>query len=102
MNVIVRPQFYLDLEEEIYWLLANAGVGVSRRWHDAVWQTIELLKAHPQLGRERKDLKQPDIRSWRVKHFTRWLVFYTLRGESLVLYRVRSGQMNLIRLEMRS
>jgi hypothetical protein len=40
MNVIVRPQFYLDIEEEVYWLLANAGVDVSRRWHDAVWQTI--------------------------------------------------------------
>jgi len=25
MNVIVRPQFYLDIEEEVYWLLANAG-----------------------------------------------------------------------------
>ena len=102
MNVIVRPQFYLDIEEEVYWLLANTGMDVSRRWHDAVWQTIESLQTHPQLGRERKDLKQPGIRSWRVKYFTRWLIFYTLRGESLVLYRVRSGQMDLIRLEMRS
>ena len=83
-------------------MLPNAGMDVSRRWHDAVWQTIELLQAQPQLGRERKDLKQPGIRSWRVKHFPRWLVFYALHGERLVLYRVRSGQMNLFCLEMPS
>jgi|SRR5208282_5795964 plasmid stabilization system protein ParE len=102
MKVIVRPQFYLDIEEEVYWLLANAGKEVSQRWHDAVWHTIELLQAHPQLGRERNDLKQPGIRSWRVKYFTRWLIFYALREESLVLYRVRSGLMNLTRLEMQT
>ena len=63
MNVIVRPQFYLDIEEEVEWLLTNAGAGVAQRWHEAVWQTLELLTAHPYLGRERKDLKQPGIRS---------------------------------------
>jgi len=63
MNVIVRPQFYLDIEEEVDWLLTNADAGVAQRWHEAVWQTLELLTAHPHLGRERKDLKQPGIRS---------------------------------------
>ncbi len=102
MKVIIRPQFYLDIEEEAYWLLTNAGVDVAQRWHEAVWLAIELLKAHPRLGRERNDLEQPGIRSWRIKHFNRWLIFYTLREEYLVLYRLRSGLMNLTRLEMRS
>ena len=102
MNVVVRPQFYLDIEEEVNWLLTNADAGVAQRWHEAVWQTLELLAAHPHLGRERKDLKHQGIRSWRVKPFPRWLVFYTLRDENLVVYRVRSGLMNLMQLEMRS
>ena len=48
MNVIVRPQFYLDIEEEVYWLLENASTDVGRGWHDAVWRTIELVKTHPE------------------------------------------------------
>ena len=35
MNVIVRPQFYLDLEDEVFWLLTNAGANVAQRWHEA-------------------------------------------------------------------
>jgi plasmid stabilization system protein ParE len=102
MNVIVRPQFYLDIGEEVFWLLSNAGPDVAQRWHEAVWQTIELLQAHPHIGRERKDLAQPGIRSWRVKSFPRWLVFYSLRDGNVAIYRVRSGLMNLSRLEMQS
>lgn len=83
-------------------MLTNAGTDVARRWHEAAWETIELLKAHPQIGRERKDLTQPGIRSWRLKQFPRWLVFYGLRDEDLVIYRIRSGLMNLSQLEMRS
>ena len=73
---------------------------MAQRWHEAVWETIDLLRKHPRIGRERKDLKQPGIRSWRVKQFARWLVFYEVSGENLVLHRIRSGLMNLIQLEM--
>jgi plasmid stabilization system protein ParE len=102
MNVIVRPQLYQDIEEEVYWLLENASADVARGWHDALWRTIELLKTHPEMGRVRKDLKQPGIRSWRVQHFTRWLIFYGLRAQHLILYRVRSSMMNLLVLKMES
>ena len=100
MNVIVRPQFYLDVEEEVYWLLEKAGAEVAQQWHNALWQTVELLTTQPQIGRERKDLKQPGIRSWRVQNFTRWLIFYGVREPDLILYRVRSGLMNLRVLQM--
>jgi plasmid stabilization system protein ParE len=101
MNTIIRPQFYLDLEEEIYWLLTNTDGSVAQRWHSAVWGTIELLKTQPLIGRERKDLKQPGVRSWRVNHFARWLIFYETQDETLIVYRIRSGFMDLIQVEMR-
>ncbi len=31
MNVIVRPQFYLDIEEEVHWLFQNAGGEIAQR-----------------------------------------------------------------------
>jgi plasmid stabilization system protein ParE len=101
MNVLVRPQFYSDVEAEVYWLLANADAVVAQRWHTAVWETIELLKTQPLIGRERKDLRQSGIRSWRVDHFPRWLIFYEAQGETIVIYRIRSGFMDLTQIRMR-
>jgi hypothetical protein len=36
------------------------------------------LAQHPFIGRERRDLSPPGIRSWRVSGFPRWLLFYTV------------------------
>ena len=100
MKVLVRPRFYEDIAEEVYWLLEEAGPEVAEHWHESVWQTVGLLKAAPFIGRKRADLKHPGIRYWRVEHFTRWLIFYGLREDALVLYRVRSGTMNLAALKL--
>jgi plasmid stabilization system protein ParE len=100
MTVLVRPRFYEDITEEVLWLLENAGPDVARQWHEALWRTVELLKASSSIGRKRGDLKQPGVRSWRVEHFARWLVFYGVRDEALILYRVRSGTMNLAALRL--
>ena len=100
MKVVVRPRFYEDIAEEVYWLLERAGSEVTEHWHESVWQTVGLLKTSPFMGRKRADLKYPGIRSWRVEHFTRWLILYGLREDALVLYRVRSGAMNLAALRL--
>ena len=71
MKVVVRPRFYEDIAEEVYWLLGKAGSEVAEHWHESVWQTVGLLKTSPFIGRKRADLKYPGIRFWRVEHFTR-------------------------------
>jgi len=100
VKAVVRPRFYEDITEEVYWLLEKAGSEVAEHWHKSLWQTVVLLKTSPYIGRKRTDLKYPGIRSWRVEHFTRWLIFYGLREDALVLYRVRSGTMNLAALKL--
>jgi len=45
MNVLIRPQFYLDVEAEVYWLLTHADATVAQRWHGAVWETIERSRS---------------------------------------------------------
>ena len=102
MNALIRPQFYVDVEEEVAWLAEKADVEVARRWHEAVWQTLETLKFQPEMGRLRKDLKMSGIRSWRVNHFTRWLIFYEVHPSKIIFYRVRSGLMNLLVLQLES
>lgn len=101
-GVLKRPQFLLDLAEELTWLNEKAGAAVAERWYQAVLETIQNLRRHPGLGRERLDLLPPGVRSWRVTHFPRWLIFYMMRNSDLVLLRVRYGTINLPGIKMLS
>ena len=101
MRLIKRPRFLLDLAEELTWLNQKAGPDVAEHWYQSLLATIADLKRHPYLGRKRRDLKPDGIRSWRLKEFPRWLIFYSVREDgSLVFLRVRYGMMNLPRLHM--
>jgi plasmid stabilization system protein ParE len=97
MSVYVRPSFYYDVAREELWLLRRAGAETADLWHEALWDTIHFLQKNPFIGRQRGDLEHKNIRSWRVKHFERWLIFYEVREseDALILYRVVSGTMDL-------
>jgi plasmid stabilization system protein ParE len=95
MTLHTRPGFYQDITREQLWLLERAGPEVAELWRLAVLATIEFLQTHPFVGRDRKDLKQPGVRSWRVNRFRRWLIFYTVRDDVLILHRVIYGTMDL-------
>ena len=99
-DVVHRPRFLLDLAEELTWFNERAGPEVANRWYEAVCSTIEELRRHPGLGRLRRDLQPEGIRSWRVKGFARWLLFYVDRPGAVVFLRVRQGTMNLVVLDM--
>jgi plasmid stabilization system protein ParE len=98
MKPRIRPAFYIDVSKEELWLLEHAGTEVADRWHEALWNTMEFLENHPFIGRERPDLKHRDIRSWRIKHFERWLIFYSVHDDVIVFYRVVPGMTNLFEL----
>ncbi len=103
MSVSRRPRFLLDLAEELTWLKNHAGADVAARWYDALVATIQFIEKNPFAGRDRKDLTPTGIRSWRVRGFPRWLIFYGVTDEKkIVFYRVRSGTMNLVVLKMNS
>jgi plasmid stabilization system protein ParE len=98
-----RPRFLLDLAEELTWLKDKAGGEVAERWYDALLVTIQFIEKNPFVGRERKDLSPAGIRSWRVRGFARWLIFYAANSKKeAVFYRVRSGTMNLVVMKMES
>lgn len=98
-----RPRFLLDLAEELAWLNTHAGAEVAERWYESLLQTVEFIEKTPQIGRERKDLSPVGIRFWRIREFPRWLVFYAVNAENqVVFYRIRSGTMNLLVMNMKS
>ena len=101
MRAATRPRFLLDLAEELSWLNEKAGAETAERWYDALEATIEFVQQHPFIGRERRDLKPSGIRTWRIKGFARWLIFYGVSKENrVVFYRIRSATMNLVVLKM--
>jgi plasmid stabilization system protein ParE len=102
MQTFKRPRFLSDLAWELNWLKNKAGAEVAERWYQELTATIEELKQHPHLGRKRPDLKPEGIRSWRIKRFPRWLIFYMAEDENLILLRVRYGMMDISRLELQS
>ncbi len=103
MKVVKRPRFLLDLAEELTWLKDNAGADVAERWYQALQATIQFIKRNPHVGREREDLTPAGIRSWRIRGFPRWLIFYGVKdGKKVVFFRVRSGTMNLVVMKMES
>ena len=102
MEVITRPQFYLDIVEEVEYLARKAGPETAERWHSALDATIQQLLRHPHLGRQRPDLQPNGVRSWRVNHFRRWLILYVVREQALVLLRVRYAMMDLPTLQLES
>ena len=103
MRIAKRPRFLLDLAEEFTWLKENAGSDVAERWYVALMETIEFVRKNPHVGREREDLSPEGIRSWRIGRFPRWLIFYSIKeGKEIVLYRIRSGTMNLVVMKMES
>jgi plasmid stabilization system protein ParE len=103
VNTAKRPRFLLDLAEELTWLNDKAGAEVAERWYDALLLTVQFVEKNPFVGRERKDLSPAGIRSWRVRGFPRWLIFYAVTSQKeVVFYRVRSGTMNLVVMKVKS
>ena len=102
MKSNVRPLFYQDVADEVAYLAEQAGAVIALRWADSVWATVAELEALPFLGRARQDIHYPGIRSWRVRGFGRWIVFYGVREETLIFYRVRHGATDLVPLDYES
>ena len=91
------------MAEELTWLNDQAGADVAERWYSALIATIDFIELNPYAGRERKNLSPPGIRSWQIRGFPRWLVFYMVKDDGrIVFYRVRSGTMNLASMKIES
>jgi hypothetical protein len=54
VNVIYRPQFWLDLEAGVAYLAAEASPEIASRWHQEVIATVRRVENQPSLGRPRR------------------------------------------------
>ena|ERR1051325_4585303 len=62
---------------------------------EAAYATFEFLARNSWVGRSRSDLGFPEIRSWRINGFRRYLVFYRVLPDRIQIWRVLHGARDL-------
>jgi len=96
MKVLIRPQAWLDIEQDMDYLKGKAGNETAVRYYQSVRSAFRKLSKQPGLGRTRPELSPSGIRSWRVDPpFQDWLIFYQSTEEGLDIIRVKHGAMDI-------
>lgn len=96
MRLIVEQSEFIpcDLQDAVRVLKGNEPL-VARRFIENFCITVEQLAEMPELGRRRLDLGFDEIRSWRVKGFRKYLLFYDVMPDRLRLWRLLHGSRDL-------
>ena len=77
--------------------LATGSAEVAERFLEAVDSTLDLLRSNPQAGRLRESAaaRLAGIRSWLVRGFPSYLVFYRLEAGRVEIVRLLHGARDL-------
>ena len=67
----------------------------ARAFLEAAYDGFEFLAQHPGVGRRREDLGFPEVRSWRISGFRRYLIFYRELPDRVQIWRVLHGARDL-------
>ena len=95
MNLVFSSVFEQDFAELVTFFSREHSPELAARFERSTYVLIEQLMTQPEMGRSRTELKPEGIRSFRVGGFERYLLFYLVRGDELILLRLRHGGMDL-------
>ena len=93
-----RPQFWLDLEGGVAYLAEEASPEIATQWHQEVMATVRRVENQPDLGRLRRDLVPPGIRSLIVRRYPHCLLFFRWHEDTIEVVRIKHGMMDLPQL----
>jgi len=62
---------------------------------EAAYDSFEFVARNPGIGRKRADLGFPEVRSWRIDGFRRYLIFYREFPSGVQIWRVLHGARDL-------
>lgn len=74
----IRPSAIADMDREAFRIAEYSGEDAGMRFYDACDATFIRLVTYPDIGKlcQFDHPKLQDIRSWQVKEFNEYLVFY--------------------------
>src|ERR1041385_6438461 len=87
---------FCDLQEIGRRIQKHSPDRAGKFWR-AAYATFDFIAANPEIGRRRYDLQRPEIRSWQVREFNRFIIFYRVEAERVLIYRVLDGARDLNR-----
>ena len=86
---------FCDLQS-IHRFIRAEDEAVARRFLEAAYDSFEFLADNPFVGRARPEFNHADLRSWRVKGFRSYLIFYKpLEVGGVQIWRVLHGSRDL-------
>ena len=83
MRAIFSSVFESDFAEIIAYYANEVPPELSLRFEKCVVEAFEQIVSHPEIGRRRKDLAHPEIRSLIVAGFENYVIFYQVRKEEI-------------------
>ncbi len=94
---IKRSTFCRDVVREGRYIAAH-NPGAADRFLDAVERTVELLTREPFLGHEAEFRRALGYRSFVVRGYSNYVIFYKVREREIVFARLVHGARDLPRL----
>ena len=85
---------YCDILDIVRYLRTQ-NPAAAHRFIEAFHSTVDILARSPELGRVRKDLGSFETRSWCVRRFRNYVIFYDLLADRIRLLRVLHGSRDL-------
>jgi plasmid stabilization system protein ParE len=95
VRTVFSSVFESDFAEIIAYYASDVTAELSVRFEKCVVETFEQIASHPEIGRRRKDLAHPEIRSLIVAGFENYVIFYQIRKEELFFVRLLHGARHL-------
>ena len=85
---------YCDLQNVARYIRRD-NPAAARAFLEAAYNAFEFLAQHPGAGRHRADLGFPEVRSWRLRGFRRYLIFYRELPDRIQIWRILHGSRDL-------
>lgn len=95
MKLLFRPLFLSDVAECAEYLTSEADANIAATWYEALKKALQQIQEAREIGRLRRDLPLPGIRTLNLRKYPRYLVFYRIEKGKIELLRVRHGMMSL-------
>ena len=88
------PLVFCDLQDAARFL-RKRHPEAAERFLEAAYATFDFIGENPEIGRRRADADLPDVRSWQVRGFRRYLILYSVELARVMIHRVIHGSRSL-------
>jgi toxin ParE1/3/4 len=97
VNLFIQESAEQDILRQIEWYAEKGLPAIARRFHAAALDAIDALVAMPGAGPPRLtgNPRLSGLRSWPIKGFDEFQVYYLVRPELLIVVRVLHGKRDI-------